>query len=161
LQEVVVVGYGTQRRANLVASVSTVKAPDIENRPYTSVDQMLQGKVAGLQAPQFSGQPGSAQSIRIRGIGSASAGADPLYVVDGIIINSGDLSSNTTTANTLAGINPNDIESVTVLKDAKAASIYGSRGANGVILITTKRGHVGKTQFRADVEVGGNKVAKL
>lgn len=161
LQEVVVVGYGTQRRTNLVASVSTVKAPDIENRPYTSVDQMLQGKVPGLQAPQFSGQPGAAQSIRIRGIGSASAGADPLYVVDGIIINAGDLSSNTTTANTLAGINPNDIESVTVLKDAQGTSIYGSRGANGVILITTKKGMAGKTQIRADVEVGSNKTASM
>jgi TonB-linked SusC/RagA family outer membrane protein len=161
MQEVVIVGYGTQRRANVSAAISTVKGVEIENRPYTSVDQMLQGKVAGLQAPLTNGQPGSAQAIRIRGIGSATAGADPLYVVDGIIINSGDLTSNTTTANALAGLNPNDIETVTVLKDAQAASIYGSRGANGVILITTKRGHVGKTQFRADVEVGGNKVAKL
>ena len=161
LQEVVIVGYGTQRRANLVASVSTVKAADIEDRPYASVDQMLQGKVPGLQAPQFSGQPGAAQSIRIRGIGSASAGADPLYVVDGIIINAGDLSSNTTTANTLAGVNPNDIESVTVLKDAQATSIYGSRGANGVILISTKKGRAGKTQIRADVEIGQNRVADL
>ncbi len=114
LNEVVVTGYGSTRRANITSSISTVRADKIENRPFTSVDQMLQGKVTGLQAPMVSGQPGSAQSIRIRGIGSISAGADPLYVVDGIIINAGDLSSNTTTANALAGVNPNDIESVNV-----------------------------------------------
>ena len=132
LQEVVVVGYGTQKRANLTASISTIKAPDIENRPYTSVDQMLEGKVPGLQAPLSTGQPGANQQVIIRGIGSVSAGTSPLYVVDGLIINSGDLTSNTTTANALAGLNPNDVESVTILKDAQATSIYGSRGANGV-----------------------------
>jgi len=161
LDEVVVVGYGTQRRGNVTASVGTVRAPDIENRPYTSVDQELQGKVAGLQAPVSSGQPGAFQAIRIRGIGSATAGADPLFVIDGIIVNSGDLTGLTTTANALAGINPNDIESVSVLKDAQATSIYGSRGANGVIIITTKKGRPGKTKFRADVEAGVNKMADL
>ena len=161
LNEVVVTGYGSTRRANITSSISTVKADKIENRPFTSVDQMLQGKVTGLQAPMVSGQPGSAQSIRIRGIGSISAGADPLYVVDGIIINAGDLSSNTTTANSLAGVNPNDIESVNVLKDAQATSIYGSRGANGVIIITTKKGRIGKTLIRADAEVGTNTIADL
>jgi len=159
LEEVVVVGYGTQRRTNVTASVASVKATEIENRPFTSVDQMLQGKVPGMQVPPISGQPGAFQSIRIRGIGSVSAGADPLFVVDGIIMNAGDLSNNTTTANALAGINPNDIESVNVLKDAQATSIYGSRGSNGVIVITTKRGRAGKTRFRADVEVGVNKIA--
>ncbi len=154
LQEIVVVGYGTQKRANVTSAQTNVKAPEIENRPFTSVDQMLQGKVAGLQAPLFSGQPGAAQSIRIRGIGSVSAGANPLYVVDGVIINSGDLSRVATTANSLAGINTNDIESVSVLKDAQATSIYGSRGANGVIVITTKKGRAGKTKFRADAEAG-------
>lgn len=159
LDEVVVVGYGTQRRANVTASVSSVKAPEIENRPFTSVDQMLQGKVPGLLAPPSSGQPGAFQSIRIRGIGSVSAGADPLFVVDGIIMNAGDLSNNTTTANALAGLNPNDIESVNVLKDAQATSIYGSRGSNGVIVIATKRGRAGKTVFRADAEAGVNEIA--
>lgn len=154
LQEVVVVGYGTQKRASLTASQSSVKAPDIENRPFASVDQMLGGKVPGLQAPQFSGQPGAAQSVRIRGIGSVSAGANPLYVVDGVIINSGDLSRVATTANSIAGINSNDIERVDVLKDAQATSIYGSRGSNGVIVITTKKGKAGKTKFRADAEAG-------
>ena len=110
LQEVVVVGYGTQRRANVTASISTVKAAEIENKPFTSVDQMLQGKVAGLQAPLSTGQPGAAQPIRIRGIGSVSAGASPLYVVDGIIVNFGDLSRLSTTSNALSGLNKNDIE---------------------------------------------------
>ncbi|HYM94242.1 MAG TPA: TonB-dependent receptor, partial [Chitinophagaceae bacterium] len=159
MNEVVVVGYGTQKRSEIAASISSVKSKDIENRPYTSVDQELQGKVAGLQAPTLTGQPGAAQSIRIRGIGSATAGADPLYVVDGININSGDLTGLTTTANALAGLNPNDIESVAVLKDAQATSIYGSRGANGVILITTKKGRSGKTKFNVNVEVGVNKRA--
>lgn len=161
LDEVVVVGYGTQRRGNVTSSVSTVRSADIENRPYTSVDQELQGKIAGLQAPVATGQPGAFQEIRIRGIGSATAGADPLFVIDGIIVNSGDLTGLTTTANALAGLNPNDIESVSVLKDAQATSIYGSRGANGVILITTKKGRPGKTKFRADVEAGVNKRADL
>lgn len=161
LDEVVVVGYGTQRRGNVTSSVSTVRSADIENRPYTSVDQELQGKIAGLQAPVATGQPGAFQEIRIRGIGSATAGADPLFVIDGIIVNSGDLTGLTTTANALAGLNPNDIESVSVLKDAQATSIYGSRGANGVIVITTKKGRPGKTKFRADVEAGVNKRADL
>ncbi|MFL5787007.1 MAG: TonB-dependent receptor plug domain-containing protein, partial [Flavisolibacter sp.] len=161
LQEVVVIGYGTQKRAFLTASVATIKAPDIENRPYTSVDQMFEGKVPGLQAPSTTGQPGANQDVIIRGFGSLSAGTSPLYVVDGLIINSGDLTSNTTTANALAGLNPNDIESVSVLKDAQATSIYGSRGANGVIIITTKKGHSGKTIFRADAELGLNTQADL
>ncbi|MET0634523.1 MAG: TonB-dependent receptor [Chitinophagaceae bacterium] len=161
LDEVVVVGYGTQRRANITSSVVTVRGAEVENRPYTSVDQALQGKVAGLQAPLSNGQPGAAQPIRIRGIGSFTAGADPLFVIDGVIINAGDLTSLTTTANALAGINPNDIETVTVLKDAQATSIYGSRGANGVIVIVTKKGKPGKTKFRADAEAGYNKRARL
>ena len=160
-QEVVVVGYGTQRRTNVTSSIGTVKAPDLENKPFTSVDQMLQGKVAGMQVPMSTGQPGAAQPIRIRGIGSHTAGASPLYVVDGVIINSGDQSRNTTTANALAGINTNDIESVNILKDAQATSIYGSRGSNGVIVITTKKGRAGKTKFRADVEVGTNTYADM
>jgi TonB-linked SusC/RagA family outer membrane protein len=161
LQEVVVVGYGTQRRANVTASIATVKAADIEDRPYTSIDQMLEGKVPGLQAPLSTGQPGANQEVTVRGSGSIFAGTSPLYVVDGLIINTGDLTSNTTTANALAGLNPNDVESITILKDAQATSIYGSRGSNGVIIITTKRGHAGKTQFRADAEIGANKLADL
>lgn len=164
--EEVVLGYSSQVKPKVVSSVSSVKGKDIENRPYTSVDQELQGKVAGLQAPVATGQPGAFQSIRIRGIGSSTAGAGPLYVVDGIIINSGDLTTYTvngltTTANALAGLNPNDVESISVLKDAQATSIYGSRGANGVIVITTKKGRAGKTKFNFTSEVGANKMAKL
>jgi TonB-linked SusC/RagA family outer membrane protein len=155
LENVVITGYGTpQRRRNSTASISTVTGKELENKPFTSVDQMLQGKVPGLLSLSSSGQPGAEQEIRIRGIGSISAGSNPLFVVDGVIINSGDLSRLTTTANTLAGVNANDIEDVTVLKDAQATSLYGSRGANGVILITTKSGKVGKTKFRVDAELG-------
>ncbi len=155
LDEVVVTGYGSaQKRRNLTASISTVGAKDLENKPFPTISQMFAGKVAGLIAPAFSGQPGAAQQVRIRGIGSITAGSEPLYVIDGVIMNAGDLSRVSTTANSLAGINANDIEEVNFLKDAQATSIYGSRGANGVILITTKKGKAGKTKFRADVEIG-------
>lgn len=162
MEEIVVTGYGTaQKRKNSTASSTTIGGKELENRPQTSVDQMLGGKVPGLFAPSFTGQPGANQQIRIRGIGSISAGANPLFVVDGVILNTGDLSRLTTTSNTLAGINANDIEAVTVLKDAQATALYGSRGANGVILITTKSGKAGKTKFRADVEVGYTNYANV
>lgn len=171
LDEVVVVGYGTQRKATSTSSIVKVGGDKLENRPFTSVDQMLQGASAGLQSSSSTGQPGANQAIRIRGVGSFTyGGAQPLYVVDGVQINGGDLSNGNgvSTANSgtfnvnpstnvLATMNANDIESITVLKDAAATSIYGSRGANGVILITTKSGKQGKAQFRADVEIGNNK----
>lgn len=161
LDEVVVVAYGTQTRKEATGAISRVTAPDIENKPFTSVDKILQGQVAGLQSVAPTGQPGGIQQIRLRGIGSISASSAPLFVVDGIPINSGDLSRNTTTANALAGINPNDIESVSVLKDAAATSLYGSRAANGVILINTKKGRAGKTRIRLDAEVGISQQAKF
>src|SRR5213079_133550 len=104
-----------------------------------------QGLVPGVQSTSASGAPGSATNVRIRGIGSINASAAPLWVIDGVIATIGDLTSNTTTANALSGLNPDDIESISVLKDAAATSIYGSRGANGVIIITTKKGKAGKT----------------
>lgn len=160
LDEVIVTGYGTpQRRRDMTAAVATVGGKDLENKPFTSVDQMLAGKVPGLIAPSSSGQPGANQAIRIRGIGSISAGANPLFVIDGVIVNTGDISRLSTTSNTLAGVNPNDIEDVTILKDAQATSLYGSRGANGVILITTKKGKAGKTKFRLDGEAGFTRIA--
>lgn len=122
---------------------------------------MLQGKVAGLQSTSPTGQPGGIQQVRIRGIGSITAGAAPLYVVDGIPINSGDVSRLNNTSNALAGINPNDIESISVLKDAASASIYGSRAANGVILITTKKGKAGKSKIRVDSEFGFGNTAYI
>jgi TonB-linked SusC/RagA family outer membrane protein len=154
LTEVIVTGYGTTTKARQTGSVGTVAAKDIEATPFTSVDKALQGRVAGLQSTGASGQPGAMQQIRIRGLGSISGSSEPLFVIDGIPVNSGDLSRNTTSANALAGINPNDIESLTVLKDASSTAIYGSRGSNGVVLITTKSGKAGKTKIRVDAEYG-------
>ncbi|HEV7329883.1 MAG TPA: TonB-dependent receptor [Flavisolibacter sp.] len=159
LQEVVVVGYGTQKRADLTGAVATVKAADIENKPFTSVDKALQGQVAGLQSVAASGQPGSTQAILIRGVSSITASNAPLWVIDGIPINTGDASRLSTTSNLLSTLNPNDIESISVLKDAASQSIYGSRAANGVIVVTTKRGRAGKTRFRFDTEVGKSDIA--
>jgi TonB-dependent starch-binding outer membrane protein SusC len=157
LSEVVVVGYGTQKKSNLTSAVGRVSGDKLADVPLSSPDQMLQGAVAGLQSVTFSGQPGANQQIRIRGVGSFFASSQPLFIVDGIQINSGDLSRETTTTNVLASMNPDDIESISVLKDAGATAIYGSRGSNGVIIITTKRGKAGRTQFRASGEVGQNR----
>lgn len=161
LNEVVVVAYGQQEKRKVTGSISKLSAKQVENIPLTSVDQILQGKVAGLQSVATSGQPGSAQQIRIRGIGSISASSAPLFVIDGLPVNTGDASTLTNSSNLLATINPNDIESISVLKDAAAASIYGSRAANGVIIITTKKGKAGKTQIRVDAEVGSNDIAYM
>jgi TonB-dependent starch-binding outer membrane protein SusC len=157
LDEVVVVAYGTQVKRKITGSIGKVDGREFENIPLSSADQMLQGKVAGLQSVAPNGQPGAAQQIRIRGTGSITASSEPLFVVDGVPVNSGDFSRTTTTSNQLAGINPNDIENISVLKDASAASVYGSRAANGVILITTKKGKAGKTKIRLDMEAGFNK----
>ena len=159
LDEVVVVGYGQQSRKNLTGSVSKLDGKTFENTAFTSVEQVLQGKVAGLQMLSPSGQPGAIQQIRIRGIGSITAGAAPLWVIDGIPVNTGDFSNATNSANALAGLNPNDIETLTVLKDASAASIYGARAANGVIVVTTKKGKAGKPTFRLDAEYGSGSLA--
>jgi TonB-linked SusC/RagA family outer membrane protein len=163
LQDVVVVGYGTQRKAEMTSSVAKVSGDKVANVPFTSVDQTLQGKAAGVQSTGFSGQPGANQQVRIRGIGSYSASSQPLYVIDGVQINSGDLQdqSITPSSNILSTINPNDIESISILKDAAATSIYGSRGGNGVILITTKKGRSGKTQIVGTAEVGNNKIGNF
>ncbi len=154
IDEVVVVAYGTQKKTNLTGSIATVKAADIENKPFTSVDKALQGSVAGLQSSSVSGAPGSATSIRIRGVGSLTASSEPTWVIDGVIAQTGDITSNTTTANALSSLNPDDIESITVLKDAAASAIYGSRAANGVILVTTKKGKAGKSALNFSAEFG-------
>lgn len=159
LDEVVVVAYGTQQKRKVTGAVSKVSGSEIEDIPMPSVDQMLQGKVAGLQSVSPSGQPGSFQQIRIRGIGSITASSSPLFVIDGVPVNTGDFSNGTNSSNLLAGLNPNDVESISVLKDAASASIYGSRAANGVILITTKKGSAGKTKIRVDGEFGKNDIA--
>ena len=159
MNEVVVVAYGTQQRRKVTGAISKVSGSEVENVPMSSVDQMLQGKVAGLQSVSPTGQPGSIQQIRIRGIGSISSSSAPLWVIDGVPVNSGDFSGATNSSNLLAGLNPNDIESISVLKDAASASIYGSRAANGVILVTTKKGRAGKTKIRVDGEFGSNDIA--
>lgn len=159
LQEVVVVGYGNQRRTNITGAVATVRGSEIENKPFTSVDKALQGTVAGLQSSSTSGAPGAATDIHIRGVGSISASNQPLWVIDGVIATSGDLTANTPTANVLSTLNPDDIESISVLKDASTASIYGSKAANGVILITTKKGKAGKTTVNFSTEVGQSDIA--
>lgn len=161
LEDVVVIGYGTQKKDDLNSSVSSIKSKDIENIKQISVDQMIQGKAAGVVVSNNNGQPGSATSIRIRGTTSISGTNEPLYIIDGVPI-SGDaqniafsgrpISGNDFSSNGGAGnnavsplsmINPNDIASIDILKDASATAIYGSRGANGVIIITTKSGKKG------------------
>ena len=159
MAEVVVVAYGTKKKTDLTGSVGTVKGADIENKPFTSVDKALQGTVAGLQSVATSGAPGANQQVRIRGISSITASNAPLWVIDGVPVLANDLSRQTTTANILSTLNPNDIESISVLKDAASASIYGNRAANGVILITTKKGRAGKTKLRFDMEMGKSDIA--
>ncbi len=149
LKEVVVVGYGTMDRANLTSSVSSLGSSELENDPMPSVTQAIQGKAGGVQVTQKGGSPGGGISIRIRGTTSINASSDPLYVVDGVPVNSNtnftggsdfNFGGGTQGINILSSINPSDIESVEVLKDAASSSIYGARAANGVVLITTKRG---------------------
>lgn len=156
ISEVVIVGYGESRKEGLTGSVQTVRAEQLEQVPLASVEQTLQGNVAGLQSVSSNGQPGANVQIRIRGIGSISASSEPLYVIDGIPVTAGDLTRTNTTANAMASLNPNDIESVTVLKDASSTAIYGSRGANGVILITTKSGQEGKPKVALRTQYGFN-----
>lgn len=158
LEEVVVVGYGVQRKRDLVGSVSRVdKVNDIVG---SSFENTLQGKAAGVNITQSSGNAGGGAVVRIRGVSSVSSSGEPLYVVDGVVIDVNNFLTGTSGAqnyNPLSSINPNDIENVDVLKDASATAIYGSRGANGVIIITTKRGKNGKPKFNFSARFGGNK----
>lgn len=159
LEEVVVVGYGVQQKTDVTGAISQVKSAALQNVPVPSFDAALQGRAAGMQVVQSSGVPGSAVRIRIRGQASITGSSDPLYVVDGVPITTGDFSkrdgsANGVNSNALADLNPNDIESIDILKDAAATAIYGSRGANGVVMITTKRGKAGKTQFTAGYQAG-------
>jgi len=143
LNDVVVVGYGTQTRKAITGSVSTIAVGEVKDKPTATFEEQLQGKAPGLQISASTGVPGDGMFIRIRGTTSINASNDPLYVIDGVYVNSGSLQRITTQGqanNPLADINPDDIESITVLKDADATAIYGARAANGVILITTKRG---------------------
>lgn len=160
LKEVeIVVAYGKQKKASYTGSVSIVSAEDLEGKPRASFQESLQGTVPGLQSTSGTGQPGAAGNIRIRGTGSINANSSPLYVVDGVPVNDMVPTVLAFSSNPLAAINPNDIESVTVLKDASATSIYGSRAANGVIMITTKSGAAGKTKINLAAQEGFSEVA--
>nr|MBC7613118.1 TonB-dependent receptor [Pseudopedobacter sp.] len=150
LSEVVVVGYGEQSKALITGSQTSIGAKEIKDAPLLSTEQALQGRAAGVQVTQASGTPGGGISVRIRGLSSLSGSNQPLYVVDGIPINTGSytqLGAGGQLTNSLSDINPSDIESIEVLKDAAAAAIYGSRAANGVVLVTTKRGKNESTQI--------------
>lgn len=157
LEEVVVVGYGTQRKIETTGSIASVKAADLVQTPVANIAQGLQARVAGVQINQNSGSPGGNISVRIRGTNSINGSSEPLYVIDGIQVSNG---GGITDVSPLSTINPNDIESVEVLKDASASAIYGARAANGVILITTKRGKNGVTRVTYDGYYGSQKVNK-
>ena len=166
LNEVVIVGYGTQKRRELTGAVSSVPKSFLENNISPTIDGLLGGSVAGLNVKQASGQPGEGASIRIRGGNSINANNDPLYVIDGFIFYRNASSTKTglgsieSSINPLASINPSDIESIEVLKDVSATAIYGSRGANGVIIITTKKGKRGETSVNYRHFTGWSKAAK-
>ncbi len=153
---VVDVGYGTTRKEALTGSVALVRPEKLEQVPFGSFEQALQGNIAGLQSAMGNGQPGSNVSIRIRGQGSISASSEPLYVIDGVPVITGNLTVDAETSNPLTSLNPNDIEAISILKDASATAIYGSRGANGVILITTKSGKAGRPKVNVRTMYGFN-----
>src|SRR5690606_36779060 len=164
LGEVVVVGYGTQNRRDITGSIATVDDAAIRNQPVQSFDQALSGRLAGVQITNTSGLLADGVTVRIRGVNSISNSSQPLFVVDGVplnnrtnvnVFNSGD----GTRYNPMADINPNDIASMEVLKDAAASAIYGSRAANGVVLITTKRGVAGTNRITYDVTTGWNEAS--
>ena len=148
LEEVVVIGYGSMKRKDITTSVSVVSTSDIDERPLIDAAQALQGKAAGVQVVQPSGAPGTGMSIRVRGATSVQASNEPLYVVDGI------------PSDNISGLSPNDIESIQVLKDASSAAIYGARAANGVVLITTKRGKAGTPQVKLSAYAGISMLGK-
>ncbi|MGF1925831.1 MAG: TonB-dependent receptor plug domain-containing protein, partial [Bacteroidia bacterium] len=138
LNEVVITGYGSGRKvSSIVGSVATVSAKVVENKPTANAFDALQGKVAGLQVFTSSGEPSASSSLRLHGVGSLGASSTPLYLLDGIQVDAG----------TVVSLNPNDIETVSVLKDASSTSIYGARAANGVLYITTKRGQAGQSNI--------------
>lgn len=149
-EEVVVVGYGTQQKRDVTGSIASVSGEDLQDQPLPNLDNLLQGKAAGVQITQNSGSPGGAVSVLIRGATTIGAGKEPLYVVDGVPINSGMVNG----INVLSDINPHNIESVSVLKDASATAIYGARASNGVILITTKKGQEGTPKVDVSVYNG-------
>ncbi len=160
LSEVVVIGYGERERKDLTGAITSVNAREITSNPIASVDQALQGRVSGVQITTTSGDPGARQTIRIRGVGTLGNN-DPLIVIDGLPVAENEIGNLQDTPNPLALINPADIESVDVLKDASAAAIYGIRGSNGVIIITTKKGKQGRARVGFDMYRGVQQVRKF
>lgn len=161
LSEVVVVGYGTQIRSTLTSNISQIDGEDIQNLPVSSVEQAMQGRSAGVFVQSVSGKPGGRINVRVRGSSSISASNDPLYVVDGVPITSGTFSSpGSGSQNFLADLNPNDIASIEILKDASSGAIYGSRAANGVVLITTKQGANGRAKINVNLSYGSSEPSR-
>jgi len=162
MEDVVVIGYGTQKRQNVTAAVATMDTKSIQEKPITRIDQAMIGQMPGVQVRQQTGMPGSGFTLLVRGTGSISAGTEPLYVIDGFPL---DVSTQNTVGgfsngNPLNNLNPDDIESLQVLKDAAAGAIYGSRAANGVVLITTKRGQIGKPRLAVNANAGVSRASK-
>ncbi len=156
LNDVVVVGYGTQKRSDVTGAIASVKSENFNKGVVSNPGELLQGKMAGVNIVSNSGEPGASQNVIIRGIGSLRSGTQPLYVVDGFLL---DNSSTGIATNPLNFLNPNDIESIDVLKDASATAVYGSRASNGVVVITTKRGKAGKTQMDLSVSTALSSIA--
>jgi TonB-dependent starch-binding outer membrane protein SusC len=152
----VVVGYGTQRKTELTGAVSSIRNEKLREMPVVSVEQAVSGRLAGVQVQQTSGQPGAGISVRVRGVSSIAGGNEPLYVIDGLPQFNDDVRG----ANGLATINPSDIESIEVLKDASATAIYGSRGANGVVMVTTRSGRAGQSRIIFESSAGMQKLRK-
>ena len=163
IDEVVVIGYGSVKKSNLTGAVSSVKTTEIQQTPMTSIDQGLVGRASGVQVTQTSGMPGAVASIRVRGSSSLQGGNEPLYVIDGFPVYSGTGFGSTggnTQISGLSTVNPSDIESIEILKDASATAIYGARAANGVVLITTKSGKKGRDIITFESSFGVQNVAK-
>ncbi|WP_229311001.1 SusC/RagA family TonB-linked outer membrane protein [Larkinella soli] len=156
LSEVVVVGYGTQRKADVTGSIASINTRTIRDQPVPNIVEGLTGRLPGVLIQQNTGAPGNSPSIKIRGLGSISAGNGPLVVIDGQPLNSGDLNN----GGGLNLLNPNDIEKIDILKDASATAIYGSRGANGVVVVTTKRGRSGQARLNLDYYTGVQQITK-
>ena len=168
IEELMLVGYGSQKKTDMTGAVSQLKAEQFKEGMNISVDNLMQGKVAGVRVVQSSGEPGAGVNVSIRGIGSVRSGSTPLFVVDGVPLSNDAVSAsspnvglgNTQAKNPLNFLNTSDIESITVLKDASAAAIYGARGSNGVVLVTTKRGKKGEPIFTYDTYLGYSSVIK-
>lgn len=161
LNEVVVTGYGSQIKRDLTGNIAKIKASEIADVPVTTFEQSIQGKAAGVQINQGTGKLGQGIQVRVRGQSSVSASNQPLYVLDGIPLTQESLAISTSTTNPLVDINPQDIESIEILKDASAGAIYGARAANGVVLITTKKGKAGKTNVSFGMQYGKSKPTNI